>query len=144
MHEAISPELRPEPHAPGVLRLGPDRPANIREDYAVSEGTKPRGRPFAPGNPGRPKGSRNKLAESFLDVLYRDWETNGEAAIAAAREESPLGYVKVVASLLPTKVEVEHDVSRMTDEELLAIARRGRPGPAHAEIDPPRPNGVVH
>lgn len=90
----------------------------------MSEGTKPRGR-FAPGvsgNPsGRPKGSRNKLAESFLDVLYRDWETNGEEAIAAARAESPLGYMKVVASLLPAKVEVERRVTEMSDDDLLRV-----------------------
>jgi hypothetical protein len=28
------------------------------------------GRPFQPGNPGRPKGSRNKLSEDFVAALY--------------------------------------------------------------------------
>ena len=67
------------------------------------------GRPFQPrnpGGPGRPKGSRNKLAEAFLEALHADFQAHGAAAIEAARTESPLGYVRVVASLLPQKLEV--------------------------------------
>jgi hypothetical protein len=82
-------------------------------------------RPGNPGGPGRPKGSRNKLAESFLDALHADFQTHGVAGIAAAREESPLGYVRMVASLLPQKVELSQTVAQMTDQELLAVVRSG-------------------
>lgn len=84
-------------------------------------------RPGHSGGPGRPKGSRNKLAESFLDALHADFKAHGAAAIEAARAESALGYVRVVASLLPQKLEVSHPVAAMTDDELLAIIAAGLP-----------------
>jgi hypothetical protein len=83
------------------------------------------GHRFGPGNPGKPKGSRNKLAESFLDSLYRDFQANGDAVLIAARAESPLGYCKMVASLLPQKIQLEQVASAVTDDELLAIIRGG-------------------
>lgn len=59
------------------------------------------------GNPaGRPKGARNKLGEVFLDALYEDFKANGTAAIQDARKESPLGYVRVCASLLPAEINI--------------------------------------
>lgn len=60
--------------------------------------------PFQPGNPGgpgRPKGSRNALSEAFLSALHDDFKTHDAAAIKAARAEGPLGYVRMVAGLLP-------------------------------------------
>ncbi len=83
------------------------------------------GRPFQPGNPGRPKGTRNKLAETFFDALHNDFLQHGASAIVGAREESPLGYLKVVASVIPQKLEVEKVTASVTDDELLAIIRGG-------------------
>lgn len=80
--------------------------------------------PGGPGGPGRPKGSRNKLAESFLDALHRDFQEHGVEAIAAARAESALGYVRIVASLLPQKLQVESTAGGMSDDELVAIIRQ--------------------
>jgi hypothetical protein len=81
-------------------------------------------RPWKPGesgNPaGKPKGSRNKLGEAFIQDLYADWETNGADVIAKVREGKPDAYLKVVASILPQKLEIEH-VDSLTDDE-----RRGR------------------
>lgn len=90
------------------------------------------GKPFQPGNPGgpgRPKGSRNKLSEAFLDALHADFGEHGADAIAQARMESPIGYVRMVAALLPHKHEVrqDDDVSSMTDAELNAEIRRYLP-----------------
>ncbi len=64
---------------------------------------KPTGR-FQPGNPGRPKGARNRLGEAFLAALADDFDQNGIAAILATRTEKPAEYVKIVASLLPKEI----------------------------------------
>ena len=55
------------------------------------------GRPFeagASGNPtGRPKGSRNKLSESFLKALADDFDANGPGVIERVRKERPHDYL---------------------------------------------------
>lgn len=82
------------------------------------------GRPFERGNPGRPIGSRNLLSKDFLKALHDDFRMHGAAAIVGAREESPLGYCKIIAALLPTRQDVQVSTSTMTDDELLAIASK--------------------
>lgn len=77
----------------------------------------PPGRPFQPGNPGRPKGSRNKLGEEFIKALYADFEEHGPAVIATVRQEKPDQYLKVVASVLPKEVKVTTEVD-LSDDEL--------------------------
>ncbi len=78
---------------------------------------------FKPGNPGRPKGSRNKLGEAFIEALHEDFEKDGAVAIAACRREKPDAYLKVIASILPKelKVTTEND---LTDEELVERIRQ--------------------
>ena len=80
-------------------------------------------KPGQSGNPaGRPKGSRNKLEESFLSDLLTDWEGHGAEAIAAAREEDPVSYVKIAASLMPKQVDTDGALEGITRDELrLAI-----------------------
>jgi hypothetical protein len=56
--------------------------------------------PGNPGLPGRPKGSRNMLADAMIDDLYRDWKEHGIQAIRAARESRPVEYLKVVAVIV--------------------------------------------
>ena len=77
--------------------------------------------PFEPGtsgNPrGRPKGSRNKLGEAFIDTLYADFLEHGPETIRQAHEQDPVAYVRIIASLLPKEVKVD-SVREMTDEEL--------------------------
>jgi hypothetical protein len=63
---------------------------------------------FAAGNSGRPKGSRNKLGEAFIKAMMEDFEKHGVATITLARMEDPLGYVKVVAGLLPKELTGEN------------------------------------
>lgn len=90
---------------------------------------------FKAGNPGRPKGSRNAIAESFLTALHKDFQANGAEAIRAARAESPLGYIKMVASLLPQKLEIEKSPQSVTDEELMEVIRAGALTDRMAERD---------
>ena len=87
------------------------------------------GRPFKPGqsgNPaGRPKGSRNRHSENFLNAFARDFERHGAAVIETVRKERPQDYLKVAASLLPKQMETETRQSRpfseLSDAELIGI-----------------------
>jgi hypothetical protein len=76
---------------------------------------------FLTGNSGggRPKGSRNRLGEQFLEALAQDFAEHGRQAIVACREEKPTEYVKVVASLLPKELLVRKDpVDELSDKEI--------------------------
>jgi Family of unknown function (DUF5681) len=85
-------------------------------------------RPGQSGNPaGRPKGSRNKLANDFVDDLYQNWRRNGPAAIERMFKENPVAYVQTVARILPSKIEVTAGVlDGITDEQLAEFIARER------------------
>ena len=55
---------------------------------------------------GRPKGSRNKLAESFVSDLRDCWETHGIEALERCATEEPAQFVRVVASLMPKDINL--------------------------------------
>lgn len=74
---------------------------------------------FKPGNPGRPKGARNKLGEEFLQDMLADWTENGKAVIEAVRADKPDQYLKVVASILPKEMNLRvNDFDDLTDDQL--------------------------
>jgi len=80
---------------------------------------------FKPGNPGRPKGSRNKLGEAFLEAMHDDFSEHGADVIATVRREKPDQYLKVVASILPQQLNVTvQPFEDMTDDQLRAHAER--------------------
>ena len=65
-------------------------------------------KPGQSGNPkGRPKGSRSKLSEDFVDTLYSDFQLHGKQAIERVREEKPEVYIQTIAKLLPRDIKVE-------------------------------------
>lgn len=92
-----------------------------------SENTPPKriiGRPFQPGNPGRPKGSKNKLADAFVADLHDDWLEHGPAVIAQVRAEKPDQYMKVIASIIPKDHNVTvNNVDDLSDAELAERVR---------------------
>ena len=74
---------------------------------------------FQPGNPGRPKGSKNKLAEDFVADMHEAWQASGKAAIEAMIADKPGDFVKTVAALIPKDVNFNiNDHSELTDEQL--------------------------
>jgi len=64
---------------------------------------------FLTGNNGggRSKGSRNKLSEAFLSALDADFEQHGPDVITKVRIEKPDVYLKVVANLMPARLEAQ-------------------------------------
>ena len=62
---------------------------------------------FLPGHGmGRPLGSRQRLATSFLNAMRKDFDKHGVAAIQRAREEDPVAYMRTIASLLPKELDL--------------------------------------
>lgn len=79
---------------------------------------------FKPGNPGRPKGARNKLGEAFLEAMHEDFEAHGVEAIVKVREEKPDQYLKVIASILPKDLNVNiNQMDDLTDDQLVQRIR---------------------
>ena len=79
-------------------------------------------RPGRSGNPaGRPKGSRNRLGQAFVDALCGDFEQYGAAAIARVRAEQPAQYLRVIAAVVPRKVEIENPLKELSDDELSGL-----------------------
>lgn len=92
--------------------------------------------PGRSGNPGgKPVGSRNRIQGDFLRALAHDFEAHGREVIRRVREDRPADYLRIVASVIPNKVEVRRPLDDLSDEQLDAaievvqaiIAAQGRP-----------------
>jgi len=74
------------------------------DDARVNNGTsaqkKPRGRPFQPGNPGRRRGSRNRLQKTIKAELERDLPQ----VIAMLKEKAIGGHVQAGIALMRNAV----------------------------------------
>jgi hypothetical protein len=81
--------------------------------------------PGQSGNPkGRPKGSRNKLGEAFLEAMHNDFEQHGVSVIERVRCEKPDQYLKVIASILPKDLNINvNQMDDLSDDELIERIR---------------------
>lgn len=62
------------------------------------------------GNPaGRPKGSRNKLGEAFVQDFLTVWKEGGIDAVRRVMMEDPGKFCQIAAGLLPKDVTVKHE-----------------------------------
>jgi hypothetical protein len=70
---------------------------------------------------GRPKGTRNKLGEAFIQAMHADFEVHGAKVIETVRNDKPDQYLKVIASILPKELHVNTSaLGEMSDDELTA------------------------
>jgi hypothetical protein len=83
---------------------------------------------FKPGHSikgGRPRGSRNKLAQRVFDDIFRHWNEpaggelcKGQAALELLYRERPGEYLRLTASVLPKEFVFENAVTELDDDEL--------------------------
>jgi hypothetical protein len=76
---------------------------------------------FSADNPGRAKqkGARDRLSAAFLTDFADDYETHGKTVISTVRDKDPIAYMRIAATLLPTKVEVSEDpIAALSPEDL--------------------------
>src|SRR5689334_1059095 len=64
---------------------------------------------------GRPKGSRNKLAEAMIDDLYQDWKEHGIQAIRECRERRPADYLRIVVMIVSKAEDLRNIADDMHD-----------------------------
>lgn len=74
------------------------RKAPSRADHLQAHQVKP-GQVLNPN--GRPKGSRNRLSEKFLESLEQLWEERGREILDRAVEESPATIISAISKLVP-------------------------------------------
>jgi hypothetical protein len=92
----------------------PENTGSERE-YEVGYKKPPVATQFKPGNPGKPKGARHKLAEDFFRELAKAFEERGAVALSAMIDESPKDFIKTIAGLQTKELEA-NVTGEMSDE----------------------------
>jgi hypothetical protein len=109
----MSDLVPPEQPTGEVTPLRP-KPAEPKNSPANSN-LAPPWQPGQSGNPaGRPRGSRNRLSESFLSDFHTVWEEEGLEAIRRCARNDPSTFVRVAASLLPHDINLNVGVNAET------------------------------
>jgi hypothetical protein len=72
------------------------------------------------------RGSRHKLQGEFIAALSNDFTRYGRSAIMRAREEDPVSYLRVIASLMPKEIELKRPLEDMPEEEILELMEKMR------------------
>jgi hypothetical protein len=107
MSGADNPVLeKPKPRNPGWSNIKPAKKGEVRNPL------------------GRGIGSRNKLADAFITDVHDKWQVQGPAVLDETIKRKPWEFVKIVAGLMPQKLEITNKFQSLPDAELAdALAR---------------------
>src|SRR6478752_1247781 len=91
---------------------------------------------------GRPKGSRNKFSEEFLDDFREVWAEEGSNAIKTMAKDRPGDFVRVAAMLVPKEFLLgkSNPLADLSDDELVAIIEALQIAAHSKEADAINPN----
>ena len=79
-------------------------------------------KPCQSGNPaGRPRGSRNKLAEDFLADAYQQWQQHGSKALEKMATSEPAKFCQMVAGLLPKESVLQDERVQLSEIKLVIV-----------------------
>lgn len=67
---------------------------------------------------GRPKHSRNKLGHSLIEALSNDFDEFGAAAVRKVRENDTATYLRIIAAIMPAKIESTLEVNNNFNVEI--------------------------
>jgi hypothetical protein len=74
---------------------------------------------FEKGHTGRPRGTRNRLANRFLEDSMLTGRQNGAAALDICFKEDPVTYCKIVAGTVPRDYRIETaKITELAEDEL--------------------------
>src|SRR4051794_41071143 len=97
---------KPKPRNPGWSNIKPAKKGEVRNPL------------------GRGIGSRNKLADAFIADVHDKWQVQGPAVLDETIKRKPWEFVKIVAGLMPQKLEITNRFQSLPDAELAdALAR---------------------
>jgi hypothetical protein len=89
---------------------------------------------FGPGNPGRPKGSRNRMTNQLAMALLDDFWRNEEAIIEKARRWFFPQYVQLISRFLPRETQAPApDFASYSPQERAALVQAARGALAQIE-----------
>jgi len=77
---------------------------------------------FKPGNPGRPKGAKNKLTITVKETVlaaFNDLQNDPKANLLAWGKRNPTEFYKIAAKLIPTEVSGTVGLMQITGMEVL-------------------------
>lgn len=90
---------------------------------------------FLPGSPGKPKGAKNRLADSFFGDLLNHWNepaqpghhlTKGQEALETLWKREPAAYARLFASVMPKDFAFSKSPADISDAELDTLINQFR------------------
>ena len=94
------PRLRPPSQEASNTTGGNENPPVARRGARLFE----KGNP---GSPGRPPGSKDKIAQAFFRDFVEVWEREGHSAIERLAQSDPRAFVYAAVAMVPKEVKVD-------------------------------------